>query len=103
MTVVWRPQAMEDRVAIYDYIEQKSPQNAAAVDEAFLEAVELIGKFPHLGRGGRRKDVREWVVTSIGFIVFYRIQPRNDRNCSADARSPPQSRKPRQTIIARAP
>ena len=74
MKVVWLAQANEDRVAIYDYIEQESLQNAVAVDEAFIAAVELISKFPHLGRSDRRKDIREWVVANTGFILFYRIQ-----------------------------
>ena len=38
MKVVWLAQANEDRVAIYDYIEQTSPQNAVSVDEDFLHA-----------------------------------------------------------------
>ncbi len=73
MKVVWLAEANEDRVAIYDYIEQTSPQNAVSVDEEFLHAAEVLAGFPEIGRQGRVKGQREWVLTRIGYILIYRI------------------------------
>ena len=73
MRVVWLAKANEDRVAIYDYIEQSSPSNAASVDEEFLHAAQLLGRFPELGRRGKREGIREWALPRIGYIFFYRI------------------------------
>ncbi len=62
------------RNAIFDYIEEDSPQAAIAVDGRIQEQVENLARFPQGGRPGRVDGRRELVIGRTPYIVAYRIQ-----------------------------
>lgn len=49
-TLHWTPEAIQDREAIYDYIEVDNPSAALALDELFAEKAGRLLDHPDLGR-----------------------------------------------------
>ncbi|WP_338860050.1 type II toxin-antitoxin system RelE/ParE family toxin [Mycetohabitans rhizoxinica] len=63
---------MQDREAIYGYIEADNPVAALAIDELFLEKAALLIEHPSLGRLGRAVGTRE-LVAHRNYIVVYDV------------------------------
>ena len=61
MRLFWTPEALDDRRAIYDYIEADNPLAAWNLDELFSEKVRNLIDHPGLGRIGRVTRTRELV------------------------------------------
>jgi plasmid stabilization system protein ParE len=57
----WTPAAIQDREAIYAYVEADNPMAALALDELFMEKAGRLVGHPGLGRPGRVAGTREWV------------------------------------------
>ncbi|MGI9135400.1 MAG: type II toxin-antitoxin system RelE/ParE family toxin [Rhodoferax sp.] len=70
MRLFWTPEALDDRRAIYDYIEADNPRAALALDELFAEKVRNLIDHPGLGRSGRVTGTRELVVHK-NYILIY--------------------------------
>lgn len=70
MRLFWTPEALDDRSAIYDYIEADNPRAALALDELFSEKVRHLIDHPGLGRIGRITGTRELVVHK-NYILIY--------------------------------
>lgn len=52
MRIVWSPQALGDRDAIWEYIASDNPAAAMRIDTDFEEAVDGLADHPELGRPG---------------------------------------------------
>ena len=61
MRLAWTPEALEDRRAIYDYIEADNPGAALDLDELLSEKATRLIDHPGLGRPGRVEGTRELV------------------------------------------
>ena len=61
MRVVWTPEALQDRVDVWDYIAADSPRAAARMDELFSGAAAKLADHPKLGRPGTIQGTRELV------------------------------------------
>ena len=70
MRLFWTPEALDDRRAIYDYIEADNPRAALTLDELFSEQVRHLIDHPGLGRIGRITGTRELVVHT-NYIFIY--------------------------------
>lgn len=77
MTVVWSRRAIDNLVALRDYIEEDSPDSARSIARQILDAAELLTTQPHIGRPGRITGTRELVVAGTPYIIPYRV--RGDR------------------------
>jgi len=66
----WTPEALDDRRAIYDYIEADNPLAALNLDELFSEKVRNLIDHAGLGRIGRVTGTRELVVHK-NYILIY--------------------------------
>jgi toxin ParE1/3/4 len=66
----WTPEALDDRSAIYDYIEADNPLAALKLDELFSDKVRNLLGHPHLGRVGRVLGTRELVVHKNYLLVY---------------------------------
>ena len=73
MKLEWSRFAVEDRVAIFDYIEEDNPQAALTVDERIQNSVEMLKSFPEMGRHGRVEGTRELIISSTPYLAAYRI------------------------------
>lgn len=73
MKLLWSQRALEDRRAIYEYIEADDPRTAVKVDGRIAHAVLRLQDFPESGRVGRVEDTRELVIARTSYIAPYRI------------------------------
>lgn len=74
MRLKWSVFAMDDRNAIFDYIEADSPQAAVTVDDRIQGQVEGLIQFPEMGRPGRVEQTRELIIQHTPYIAAYRIE-----------------------------
>ncbi len=72
MELRWTPEAIQDREAIYDYIEADNPIAALALDELFEEQAGRLIDHPGLGRPGRVAGTRE-LVAHQNYILIYDV------------------------------
>jgi len=73
----WTALATDHLKSAHEYIAEEAPAAADRQIDQILSAVELLTKFPRMGRGGRLEGTRELVVTGTPFLVAYRL--RHDR------------------------
>ena len=73
MRLEWSIFAQADRDAIFDYIEQDSPQAAIIIDGRIRVRIETLKHFPKSGRIGRVEGTRELVIQRTPYIAAYRI------------------------------
>ncbi len=73
MKLQWSRFAFEDRIAIFDYIEQDNPRVALRVDERIKSSIERLTAFPEMGRVGRVDGTRELVISNTPYIAAYQI------------------------------
>jgi len=71
--VEWSVLALADRDAIFDYIEAQNPRAAARIDTRISNAVDLLARFPEMGRIGRVEGTRELVISRTPYIAAYQI------------------------------
>ena len=69
----WTSEAIQDRDAIYAYIEADNPHSALTLDERFTEQAAQLVEHPDLGRRGRVANTREWVVHH-NYILVYDVE-----------------------------
>lgn len=72
MQLFWTPEAIQDREAIFDYIETDNPIAALALDELFEEKAGRLIDHPNLGRRGRVTSTRE-LVAHQNYILVYDV------------------------------
>lgn len=73
MKLVWSQRALEDRRAIFDYIEADDPHAAVLVDDRIRDATWRLIEFPESGRPGRVEGTRELVIARTSYIAPYEI------------------------------
>jgi toxin ParE1/3/4 len=74
MNVVWSPRAIRHLIAIREFIEKDSDQNAAMMAERILNAIGILATQPQMGRSGRLTGTRELVILGTPYIAPYRVR-----------------------------
>jgi toxin ParE1/3/4 len=74
MRIRWTPIAASDLKATHEYISEDSVTSANKVISRILSSVEMLERYPRLGREGRLEGTRELTISNTPFIVFYRIR-----------------------------
>ena len=74
LKVKWLELALDDLNAAVDYIAQENPQAATRIAQRIWELGELLGDNPNIGRPGRLKHSREWVVSHTPYVLAYRVK-----------------------------
>jgi toxin ParE1/3/4 len=74
MRVCFTKLANSDLNQAYDYIAQDNPSSARVVIERIEKAIETLCHYPAIGKNGRVKGTREFVVTNTPFVLVYRIE-----------------------------
>ena len=59
MKVLWAPEALEDRLEIFEFIATDNPLAAIELDERFSDAAALLADFPEAGQRGVVPGTRE--------------------------------------------
>jgi toxin ParE1/3/4 len=70
--VIWTPEALQDRVDVWDHIAADNPPAAARMDELFSAAAARLANHPKLGRPGRIQGTRE-VIPHENYRLVYEI------------------------------
>lgn len=78
MKLTWSPLAVSDRESIFDYIAEDNVAAAINLDELFQRKAGLLVQQPEMGRRGRVRDTREFVVHR-HYVLVYDIQLEHDR------------------------
>jgi toxin ParE1/3/4 len=74
MNAVWSPRAIGHLVAIREYIEKDSDENAAKVARRILDAIGILQTQPQMGRPGRLAGTRELVISGTPYVIPYRVR-----------------------------
>lgn len=74
MRVRWLKRALNELDYAREYIAQERPLVAEEVAARLLTASRTLGAHPFMGRSGRVKDTREFVVLQTPFILMYRVK-----------------------------
>ena len=61
MRVIWTPEALQDRLDVWDHIVSDDPQAAARLDELFSEAATRLMDHPRIGRQGTVQGTLELI------------------------------------------
>jgi plasmid stabilization system protein ParE len=73
--VVWTRKASRHLHAAYDYwAGETSEASADTMLDRIFSAVELLQRFPEVGRPGRIPGTRELVIVPTPFLVAYRVR-----------------------------
>jgi len=79
MRIEWTLFAMNDREAIFDYLEADSPRAAIMIDDRIEAQVERLIDTPEIGPPGRIEGTRELVIQRTPYIAAYRIDQETVR------------------------
>ena len=74
MRVRWSPEAADDLARIGCHIQRDNLRAARETVVAIFDAVNGLSNFPNRGRAGRLEGTRELLVTSLPYVVVYRIK-----------------------------
>jgi addiction module RelE/StbE family toxin len=72
LTIRWTDVAAGDLESIYEFVVQQNRSAADKVINRTLSAIDVLERFPEMGRPGRVEGTRELVVAP--FIVAYRVR-----------------------------
>jgi len=73
MKLRFTPRAVADLTAIADYLRERNPTAAASVRAAILESLQLLLRFPRLGRTQSVQGVRKLVTRRYGYLAYYKL------------------------------
>jgi toxin ParE1/3/4 len=74
VTPQWTPIATEHLRAAYEYIAQDNEAAADALIDRIFVAVEMLERYPQIGRAGRVKGTRELAIAGTPYVVAYRVR-----------------------------
>jgi len=78
MRVVIDDAVLGDLAGIYVWVADDSPDAAASALDHIFNAIERLGRLPHIGHAGRAKDTFEWVVSGSSYVIVYEFDRTND-------------------------
>ena len=73
MRIDWRPLALDDLLAIVEYIAAESLPAAFDVHDSIERQVLALANHPELGRRGRVGGTRELIISGFEYVVEYRL------------------------------
>jgi addiction module RelE/StbE family toxin len=74
MKVVWTRLALDDLESIREFIEVDNPRAAVRVALRILKTTRVLEATPSIGRPGRVRGTREFVMPGLPYIIAYRMQ-----------------------------
>ncbi len=69
----WAQEAADDLENIADYLFQNTPARAEELVRQIYDAPQTLLTFPYRGRAGRKEGTREYVLSSLPYIVVYQV------------------------------
>ena len=74
MMIWWLDDAIDDLIALRQYISRDKPSAANRVAKRILSHVNHLPEHPAIGRPGRVSGTRELIVSSTPYIIPYRVK-----------------------------
>jgi len=74
MRVEWLERALHNLEDEAAYIALENPKAADDFVDAIFASVDMLAQFPAMGREGRVRDTREWVVPNWSYLIPYRVR-----------------------------
>lgn len=74
MTTIWQREARNHLYDIIAYIRLEHPIAAHKVYMQIIQNVQLLSRFPNIGRKGRVRNTREFIVRGYPYIIVYYIE-----------------------------
>lgn len=74
MPIHWTHRARRQFLAILDRMLADNPSTAERVYDALTDGISQLMTFPEMGRRGRVSGTRALVISSLPYIVAYRIR-----------------------------
>lgn len=74
MRLKWFSEAIDDLIALREFIAQDNPAAAAEVALRILNSVDMLADQPGIGRPGRVEGTKELVIHGTPFIIPYRVK-----------------------------
>lgn len=71
MRLRFTPRAARDLIEIADYIRADNPGAATRVRGAILATLDILARFPRVGRQQSAEGVRKVVTRRYGYVIYY--------------------------------
>ena len=75
--ISWTPDAIADVDAATLYGMDRWPVQALQLADDIIDAVAVLGEYPHIGREGAKEGTRELIVQGYPFHVVYAVTGRD--------------------------
>ena len=73
LTIRWTSLAAGHLEAAHAYLVEENPKTAGRLIDRILAGIEMLQRYPNLGRNGRVQGTRELVISGTPFVVPYRV------------------------------
>ena len=74
MKIAYSSRAVADIASIADYLSERSPQGALAVERRIREVLDRLAEFPGMGRElAQRPRVRVMPIGRYPYLIFYTV------------------------------
>jgi toxin ParE1/3/4 len=78
MSVSYSRRALAQLDGIFEYVARDDPAAAKRLIQRIEQLIQLLGRFPLMGRTTNRQNVRIFGVPGYPYLVFYRIFPESN-------------------------
>lgn len=68
--MIWTPEALQDRINIWNHISAENPAAAIRMDEMFSNAAERLATHPMIGKPGLITGTRELIIHESYRLVY---------------------------------
>ena len=92
MKLRFAPRAIANLVEIADYFSERNPEAARRIRSDIYAALEDILLFPGAGRTQNVDTVRKYVTRKYAYLVYYRVDDREDELVVLSIRHPARRR-----------
>ena len=72
--ICWLRTALKNLDEEAEYIARDNPQAAESLVKRVLDAVDMLGEHPAIGRPGRVSGIRELIIADTPYTVPYRVK-----------------------------
>ncbi len=74
MKLKWTKRALQQLDKAIDYIAEDNPLAALAMAQRIYKATDILKQQPDIGRDGRVKHTKEWVIKKTAYLLAYSIE-----------------------------
>jgi toxin ParE1/3/4 len=92
MKLRFTPRAVQNIIAIADYIRERNPAAAERVRAAIYESLQDLMLFPQAGRPQQTPGVRKFITRKYAYLVYYTVEDSTEEIIVLNVKHPAQRR-----------